>query len=109
MIARMEEVWRAIDPVRLRGTLLDMLDIYSPSGKEEDIQLYLEEVLSRAGFRLERQVVEQERYNLRVTMGTGEPGLYLVGHVDTVPAWDLEEFGAHDEGDIIRGLGSADM
>lgn len=109
MIARLEEVWRAIDPARLRRTLLDILDIYSPSGKEEDIQLYLEEVLTRTGFRVERQEVEHERYNLRVTMGAGEPGLYLVGHVDTVPAWDLEEFGAHEEGDIIRGLGSADM
>ncbi|MGD0584707.1 MAG: M20/M25/M40 family metallo-hydrolase [Oryzomonas sp.] len=109
MIPRLDEVWRAIDPARLRRTLLDMLDIYSPSGKEEDIQLYLEEVLSRAGFRVERQEVEHERYNLRVTMGGNEPGLYLVGHVDTVPAWDLEEFGAREEGDIIRGLGSADM
>jgi acetylornithine deacetylase len=109
MIPRLDEVWRAIDPVRLRRTLLDMLDIYSPSGKEEDIQLYLEEVLSRAGFRVERQEVEHERYNLRVTMGGNEPELYLVGHVDTVPAWDLEEFGAREEGDIIRGLGSTDM
>ena len=111
MIARMEDVWRAIDPVRLRGTLLDMLDIYSPSGKEEDIQIYLEEVLCRAGFRVERQELEheRERYNLRVTMGDYEPGLYLVGHVDTVPVWDLEELGAHEEGGIIRGLGSADM
>ena len=109
MIDRMEEVWKAIDPARLRRTLLDMLDIYSPSGKEEDIQLYLEETLTSAGFSVERQAVEHERYNLRVTMGSGEPGLYLVGHVDTVPAWDLEEFGAHEEGDAIRGLGSADM
>ena len=88
---------------------LDMLDIYSPSGKEEDIQLYLEEYLTRAGFTVERQGVEEERYNLRVTMGKGEPQLYLVGHVDTVPSWDLETFGAKEENGIIRGLGSADM
>ncbi|QEM69358.1 M20 family metallopeptidase [Geobacter sp. FeAm09] len=109
MNARLDEVWQAIDPTRLRRTLLQMLDIYSPSGKEEDIQLYLEEVLSRAGFRVERQEVERERYNLRVTMGSGAPALYLVGHVDTVPAWDLEEFGAREEENLIRGLGSADM
>jgi acetylornithine deacetylase len=42
-------------------------------------------------------------------MGTGEPQLYLVGHVDTVPAWDLETFGPDEEDGIIRGLGSADM
>ena len=86
-----------------------MLDIYSPSGKEEDLQLYLEEYLTRAGFVVERQEVEEERYNLRVTMGQGEPQLYLVGHVDTVPAWDLESFGPEEEHGIIRGLGSADM
>ncbi len=109
MSTHLNKVLQAINPERLRRTLLEMLDIYSPSGKEEDIQLYLEEVLGRAGFRVERQAIEHERYNLRVTMGAGEPELYLVGHVDTVTAWDLDEFGAREEGDIIRGLGSADM
>jgi acetylornithine deacetylase len=106
---RMGRVRRAIDPERLRQTLLALLDIYSPSGKEEDIQLYLEELLSRAGFAVERQEVDDERYNLRVTMGEGEPRLYLVGHVDTVPAWDLEECGARQENGVVHGLGSADM
>jgi acetylornithine deacetylase len=106
---RLEKVWQAINPARLRKTFLDLLDIYSPSGKEEDIQLYLEDLLNRAGFRVERQEVEEDRYNLCVTMGPGEPQLYMVGHVDTVPAWDLDTFGPQEEGDIILGLGSADM
>ena len=109
MNGQLERVWGSINSARLRRTLLDILDIYSPSGKEEDIQLYLEERLTRAGFVVERQAVEEDRYNLRVTMGKGEPRLYLVGHVDTVPAWDLEEFGAREEEGIIHGLGSADM
>lgn len=109
MSARRDKVWRAINPERLRKTFLQLLDIYSPSGKEEDIQIYLEEILSRAGFSVERQVVDEDRYNLRVTMGHEEPELYLVGHVDTVPAWDLDTFGPQEEGTIIRGLGSADM
>ncbi len=106
---RREKVQRAINPGRLRKTFLDLLSIYSPSGKEEDVQLYLEELLARAGFAVERQAVGGDRYNLHVTMGAGEPRLYLVGHVDTVPAWDLEAFGPEQEGDVIRGLGSADM
>jgi len=106
---RLDRVWRAINPERLRKTFLDMLDIYSPSGKEEDIQIYLEELLTRAGFSVERQEVDEDRYNLRVTMGPGEPQLYMVGHVDTVPAWDLDEFGPQQDDGIIRGLGSADM
>ncbi|MDD5287410.1 MAG: M20/M25/M40 family metallo-hydrolase [Desulfuromonadaceae bacterium] len=109
MSAPLENVCRFINPERLRKTLLDLLDIYSPSGKEEDIQLYLEELLTQAGFSVERQDVDEDRYNLRVTMGAGEPLLYLVGHVDTVPAWDLDEFGPEQEDGIIRGLGSADM
>ena len=109
MTGRLEKVWQTINPVRLRKTFLDLLDIYSPSGKEEDIQLYLEEVLSRAGFRVERQEVEEDRYNLRVTMGPEEPRLYLVGHVDTVPARDLDSFGPQEEDGVIFGLGSADM
>ena len=109
MNARLKRVWQAINTNRLHTTFLDLLDIYSPSGKEEDIQLYLEELLTRAGFDVERQDVDEDRYNLRVTMGTGEPQLYLVGHVDTVPAWDLESFGPHQEDDIIYGLGSSDM
>lgn len=109
MSTRLERVWNAINPERLRTMFLDMLDIYSPSGKEEDIQLYLEQILTMAGFYVERQVVDEDRYNLRVVMGPGEPWLYLVGHVDTVPAWDLDTFGPLEEGDVIRGLGSADM
>lgn len=109
MNARLDKVWQAINPDRLRTMFLEMLDIYSPSGKEEDIQLYLEELLTRAGFSVERQEVDVDRYNLRVAMGPEEPRLYLVGHVDTVPAWDLDEFGPEQDGGIIRGLGSADM
>jgi len=109
MNARRDKVWQAINPERLHATFLELLDIYSPSGKEEDIQLYLEELLAKAGFAVKRMEVEQDRYNLLVTMGPAEPLLYLVGHVDTVPAWDLESFGPHQEGDVISGLGSTDM
>lgn len=105
----LEELWSAVDAGRLRRTLVEMVDIYSPAGKEEDVQLYLEDLLTGAGLPVERQEVEEERYNLRVTVGEGEPDLYFVGHVDTVAAWDLEEFGARQEGDVVHGLGSADM
>jgi len=106
---RIQRVWKAIDRERMRSILLDLINIYSPSGKEEDIQLYLEELLSKEGFVVHRQEVDEERYNLRVTMGNEEPRLYLVAHVDTVPAWDLEDFGAREDGKIVHGLGSADM
>ena len=109
MNSRLEKVWQAVNPDRLRKMFIEMLAVYSPSGKEEDIQLYLENILALAGFTVERQLVDDDRYNLKVTMGEGDPQLYLVGHVDTVPAWDLDTFGPRPEGDVIRGLGSADM
>jgi len=108
---RLEQVWNAIAPGRLRRTLLEMVDIYSPSGKEEDIQLYIEDVLGRAGLEVQRQQIgeEEERFNLLATMGEQEPHLYLVGHVDTIADWDFEERGIRQEGDVVRGLGTADM
>ncbi len=109
MSDHLEQVWKAIDPERLRKTLMEMIDIYSPSGKEEDIQLYLEERLQASGIPVQRQVVEDERYNLISTMGAAEPSLYLVGHVDTVAAWDIDEYAASEEWGVVRGLGSADM
>jgi len=109
MTSRLERVWNAIDAQRLRRTLLEMIDIYSPSGKEEDVQLYLEERLAASGIPVQRQLVEDDRYNLVATMGAGEPALYLVGHVDTVAAWDIDEYAAVEEWGVVRGLGSADM
>lgn len=104
-----EKVWDDIDGERLRQTLIDMVDIYSPSGKEEDIQLYIEARLVNAGIAVTRQEVDEDRYNLCATMGQAEPQLYLVGHVDTVPAWDLDEYCATEEWGVVRGLGTADM
>ena len=109
MSKRLEQAWAAIDPERLRRTLLEMIDIYSPSGKEEDIQLYLEELLAATGIPVQRQEVEEERFNLVARMGQEPPRLYLVGHVDTVAAWDIEDYAAKEEWGVVRGLGSADM
>ncbi|KIH77801.1 acetylornithine deacetylase [Geoalkalibacter ferrihydriticus] len=105
----LEKIWKAVDAERLRRLLVEMVDIYSPSGKEEDIQLYLEEHLHGAGFAIRRQEVDEDRYNLVVPLGWQEPRLYLVGHVDTIGAWDLEDYGARDADGLIHGLGSADM
>lgn len=105
----LEIVWASIDSERLRRTLLEMIDIYSPSGKEEDIQLYLEEILAGTGIPVLRQNVEEERFNLVARMGPQPPQLYLVGHVDTVAAWDIDDYSAVEEWGVVRGLGSADM
>jgi len=105
----LEQTWNAIDPDRLKQLLFDLVEIYSPSGKEEDVQLHIESVLQSAGVTVQRQKVDEERFNLVVTMGDAEPDLFLVGHVDTVPAWDIDDYGPSEEWGVVRGLGAADM
>jgi acetylornithine deacetylase len=105
----LKQVWEAIDPLRLRQTLMDMVNIYSPSGKEEDIQLYIESSLKEHGLSVTRQEVEDTRYNLYTTIGKTPPNFILVGHVDTVPAWNLDDYYAQESWGVVRGLGAADM
>lgn len=98
-----------IDPMRLKKLLLRMIDIYSPSGKEEALLQYLKGYLRRRGFEVVFQPVDDNRYNLILAPEQGEIELALVGHLDTVTAYDLDHYAAKEKGDDILGLGSADM
>lgn len=86
-----------------------MVDIYSPSGKEEELLAFLHAYLIRHGLSVKQQFVDGHRYNLVVTPPEGEVRLALIGHVDTVIAYDLERLGSRREGDILHGLGTSDM
>ena len=105
----MSELPASFSPARLRRLLRRMIDIYSPSGKEEDLLEYLYGWLKRRGLPVVRQPVDERRYNLVVMPPQGEALLCLVGHVDTVSAFDLEDLGCREEGDDLIGLGAADM
>lgn len=98
-----------VDPGRLRRLLRRLVDIYSPSGKEEEILEFCQGYLKRRGLKTLRQEVDEYRYNLLVLPESGEARLALVGHLDTVVAYDLENLGVEDEGERIIGLGAADM
>jgi acetylornithine deacetylase len=99
-----------VNPQRLKKLLRDLVDIYSPSGKEEEIVTYLEKYLRKLGLSVTRQEVDEDRYNLLVfPEGKEAVDVCYVGHVDTVAAYDLEDFGFSQEGDVIYGLGTADM
>jgi acetylornithine deacetylase len=97
-----------INPQRLKKLLHRMIDIYSPSGKEEELLDYLHGVLKRRGLPVLRQKVDDHRYNLLV-LPESEIHLCLVGHVDTVTAYELDHYGYVEKGDRILGLGAADM
>lgn len=99
----------AINPQRLRQLLRRLVDIYSPSGKEEKILEYLHGYLKRHGLHPVHQVVDGPRHNILVLPAETPVTLAMIGHVDTVSAYDLEHYGYEEEGDLISGLGTADM
>ena len=60
--------------------LTRMVKIYSPSGKEEDISLFLADEMTKLGFRVHRDKVG----NVIGGIGEGSPVILLCGHMDTV-------------------------
>jgi acetylornithine deacetylase len=99
-----------ICPERLRDLLRDLVDIYSPSGKEEEILEFTAGYLLGHGLAVSKQEVDDNRYNLLVFPAeTDRMELCFVGHLDTVTAHDLDEFGFREKGGEVFGLGTADM
>lgn len=99
-----------IKPERLRNLLKEIVNIYSPSGKEEEILKYIERYLKRHGLTPVRQEVDENRYNLVVFPEEREEvDLCFVGHLDTITAYDLDDYGFYDDNDTISGLGIVDM
>jgi len=99
-----------VQPERLKDLLKGLVDIYSPSGKEEEILRYAEDCLRSHGLAPIKQEVDENRFNLIVLPEErDEVDLCFVGHLDTVTAHDLEDYGFCEEGDTAFGLGTTDM
>jgi len=97
-----------IKPTRLKSLLKKLINIYSPYGKEEEIGTFLYNYLKEHGLPVLRQPVQGERVNLLVIPENTESLLVLVGHIDTIPAPDLEDYKYRAKGkhrDRIFGLG----
>lgn len=104
----MAEPVAVIDRPRLFDLFRNMVDLYSPSGKEEEVTEFLDAYLRSHGLPVVRQPVDKSRCNLLV-FGGENPDTLLLGHMDTVPAFDYENYG-YEEGDgQCHGLGTADM
>ncbi len=109
MVGASDNLSLEIQPERLKGLLKDLVDIYSPSGKEEEILEYAEAYLKKQGLAVVRQEVDENRCNLVTFPEAGdEVDLCFIGHLDTVSAHDLEEYGFREDGDTVFGLGTAD-
>lgn len=106
----MEKTPAKIQPQRLKASLQKLIDIYSPTGKEEQVLGHLAGYLKRSGLTPTRQPLDDNRYNLLVLPEDPETAtLVFVGHIDTVIAYDLDDYQFAEEGDRVIGLGAADM
>jgi len=99
----------AVNPARLKALFCDMVDIYSPSGKEHELTGFLDDWLREAGVPVTRQPVSDERENLAIEPPGAMSDTLFLGHVDTVPAFDIERVESDERDGAIHGLGTADM
>ncbi len=100
----------AINRTRLFELFREMVDIYSPSGKEEELAGFLAQYISAHGLRVELQPVDETRNNLLVTnSATVDCTTLFLGHIDTVPAYDYENYDFAERDGECHGLGTADM
>jgi acetylornithine deacetylase len=95
---------------RLKTLLKNMIDIYSPSGKEEEITSFIYRYLRKHRVKVIKQKVDKQRSNLIITpRESDEIALFFIGHMDTVSAYDLDDYQFNQAGDAISGLGTSDM
>jgi acetylornithine deacetylase/succinyl-diaminopimelate desuccinylase-like protein len=93
-----ERVARHITADAVRETLVEMVNIASPTGREGELAQYIVGRLARAGFRAQLQEVSEGRPNaVGVRPGTGEGlNLLFTGHMDT--SYDGDEDYLHGDG-----------
>ena len=60
--------------------LTNLLGIYSPSGKEDDLANYIADEMEKMGFEVGKDGIG----NVIGVVGVGEPVILLCGHMDTV-------------------------
>ena len=94
---------------RLRALLTEMVNHYSPSGREEELSRFLADYLTDRGLEVVRRPVDETRVNLEIGSGKAAPETLFLGHIDTVPAFDLEEYQFRESRGRCYGLGTADM
>ena len=107
-----------VTPELVRQTLLDMIDIRSPTGHEAGMADYVVDRLRRAGLDASRQLVEDDRPNAIAHLPGHGDGLNLLftGHMDTSYSGDEEHLsgegfrpkGTYRDG-WIWGLGANNM
>lgn len=80
-----------------------LIDISSVTGDEKDVGEFLSAHLESLGYQVERQEVEQDRFNVFATTGAA-PRVVLSTHMDTVPP----HITAGENDELIYGRGACD-
>lgn len=112
--AELEAVLAHIDRTRLEELVLEAVECYSPSFSEGPATDVFAWALDSARVPYHRQSVpgpwdDEDRANLVVELGPDPPALLWLGHVDTVPLQRYERVAVRRDGDLLWGLGAADM
>jgi acetylornithine deacetylase len=81
----------------------ELIDIPSLTGEEARVGQYLATCLDRLGYRVERQEVERERFNIIATTEV-LPRVVFSTHMDTVPPF----IASSEDEEFIYGRGSCD-
>jgi [amino group carrier protein]-lysine/ornithine hydrolase len=85
----------------LYDTLLGLVSVYSPTGRERPAVEWLVARMESLGFS---QAYTDQAGNAVGVMGNGPRTVVLLGHIDTVPG----EIPVRMEGDILHGRGTVD-
>lgn len=80
--------------------LTDLLEIYSPSGKEDEVSVFLADEMRKLGFNVRIDDVG----NVIGEVGRGKAHILLCGHMDTVPGYIPVRIVGND----LYGRGSVD-
>ncbi len=84
-----------------KDMLIEMLNIYSPSGKEEEIAKLIREYMVNLDFQ---DPIIDDQLNVISVNGTGNPSVFLCGHEDTVPGI----LNVKSRGNLVYGRGAVD-
>ncbi|GMV43799.1 MAG: peptidase M20 [Myxococcales bacterium] len=112
--AELAAVLAHIDRTRLEELVVEAVECYSPSFSEGPATDVFAGALDSARVPYHRQSVpgpwdDEDRANLVVELGPDPPALLWLGHVDTVPLQRYESVAVRRDGDLLWGLGAADM
>ena len=111
----MERIRREIEKIDIASLIADMIKIPSYSFMEEqekEIAFYIKDFFDKEGIPCTVTEIAEGRYNVSAVLkgSGGGKSLMLTGHMDTVPAYDMEEpFSGRIEDGRIFGRGACDM